>query len=141
VDGPCAIGRFGADGPWVGFERGGGRYRLAIGLTDGVRTADADDDLLLALAIAYFEDAMDDPPPDIEATHADLSDLVRSVAAGSRTVERRRLLDEAVDAIDDGLAVDVVVNRLNAALGPQSEEQADPVDLLLERVEALRAEP
>ncbi|HSM38558.1 MAG TPA: hypothetical protein VK838_04430, partial [Candidatus Limnocylindrales bacterium] len=118
-----------------------GRYRLAIGLPDGVRTADADDDLLLALAIAYFEDAMDDPPPDIEATHADLSDLVRSVAAGSRTAERRRLLDEAVDAIDDGLAVDALVNRLNAAIGPQSEEQADPVDLLLERVEALRAEP
>lgn len=141
MDGPCAIGRTADGGAWVGFVRGDGEYRLAVGRASGVRTAPATAELLLALAIAYFEDALDDPPPDIEATHADLSELVRHVAAASPTVERRRLLDEAVDAIDDGLAVDAVINRLTAAIGPESEEQADPVDLLMERVGALRAEP
>lgn len=141
MEGPCAIGRIGADGPWVGFVRTDGAYRLAIGLDDGVRTESdpADADLLLVMAIAYFEDALEDPPPDIEATHADLSGLLRTLAERAADPERRRLLDEAVDAIDDGLAVDAVIGSLNAARGSETEEQADPVDLLLSRAEALRA--
>ncbi len=139
MDGPCAIGRIGPGGPWVGFVRTDGAYRLAVGLPDGVRSEPADADLLLAMAIAYFEDALEDPPPDIEATQADLSAVVRHLAVHEPAVDRRRLLDEAVDAIDDGLAVDAVINRLAGARERTAEEQADPVDLLLARVEALRA--
>mgnify|MGYP006162025839 CR=1 FL=1 len=106
-----------------------------------LRTAEADDDLLLALAIVYFEDVLEDPPPDIEATHADLSDLVRAVAARADRPERRRLLDEAVDSIDDGLAVDEVIGRLSTARRGTGKEQADPLDLLRERVSALGAGP
>lgn len=141
MDGPCAIGRLRGDGPWVGFVRADGAYRLAVGLDDEVRTErePADADLLLAMAIAFFEDALDDPPPDIEATQADLSDLVRYLAGGVPAGPRRHLLDEAVDAIDDGLAVDAVINRLGAARESAGAEQADAVDLLLSRAEALRA--
>ena len=47
---------------------------------------------------------------------------------------------EAVDAIDDGLASDAVVNLLNAYAGslrPETTEQADPVDLLLDAYRVL----
>ncbi len=138
MDGPCAIGRLEGEGPWVGFVRVEGGYRLAVGREDAsVQTDAADDALLLALAIAYFEDVLEDPPPAMEATHADLSDLVRDVAVRASDPEGRRLLDEAVDSIDDGLAVDEVIGRLDAAWRRTAEEQADPVDLLRERVTGL----
>lgn len=138
MDTACAIGRLGGDGPWVGFALVDGSYRLAVGAVgDAFGTAVADDGLLLALAIAYFEDDLDDPPPDLEATHADLSDLVRSVAARAAESDARRLLDEAVDAIDDGLAADEVIGRLVAAWRWTAKEQADPIDLLRERVAAV----
>jgi hypothetical protein len=133
---PCAIGRVGQGGPWVGFVDQAGGYRLAVGLPGRVLTTEAEPDLLLALAIAYFEDALDDPPPDIEATHADVGRMVRDVALHAAP-ERRSLLEEAVDAIDDGLAEDAVINRLAAARAGTAKEQADPVDLLLERVRDL----
>jgi hypothetical protein len=139
MEGPCAIGRLQGGGPWIGFTRTGGSYRLAVGQEDDVRTDEADDGLLLALAIVYFEDVLEDPPPSIEATHADLSDLVRSMAERAADAEGRRLLDEAVDSIDDGLAVDEVIGRLAAARARTAKEQADPVDLLRERAAALSA--
>jgi hypothetical protein len=139
MEGPCAIGRLQGGGPWIGFARTGESYRLAVGQEDLVRTDEADDGLLLALAIVYFEDVLEDPPPSIEATHADLSDLVRNVAERAADAEGRRLLDEAVDSIDDGLAVDEVIGRLAAARARTAKEQADPVDLLRERAEALSA--
>ena len=77
MDEPCAIGRLEPDGPWVGFVRGDAGYRLAVGAGGAPLTGDADADLLLALAIVYFENVLEDPPPSIEATHADVSDLVR----------------------------------------------------------------
>ena len=143
MDGPCAIGRLEGGGPWIGFVRQADGYRLAVGdgAEDRLRTGDADDDLLLALAVVYFEDVLEDPPPDIEATHADVSDLVRTVAGRADRPERRRLLDEAVDSIDDGLAVDEVIGRLSAARRRTAREQADPLDLLRERVSALVAGP
>jgi hypothetical protein len=141
MDGPCAIGRLRSGGPWVGFSRGGGVYRLAVGQDDHVRTDDADDGLLLALAIVYFEDVLEDPPPSIEATHADLSDLVRNVAERAPDADARRLLDEAVDSIDDGLAVDEVIGRLTAARARTTKEQVDPLDLLRERAAALGPVP
>ena len=138
MDGPCAIGRLDGDGPWIGFVLVEGRYRLAVGREgESVRTDPADDGLLLAMAVAYFEDVLDEPPPAMEATHADLSRLVRNVADRATHAESRRLLGEAVDSIDDGLAVDEVIGRLVAARIRTATEQADPLDLLRERAEAL----
>jgi hypothetical protein len=142
MDGTCAIGRVREEGPWIGFlpaERG---YRVVAGLGARVRDRPADADLLLALAIAWFEEAFDDPPPELEASQADLSALVRHLAAGEAEPERRRLLDEAVDAIDDGLAGDAVANRLSAVrvrsmAAGEANEQADPVDLLVTLAEEL----
>jgi hypothetical protein len=109
-----------------------------VGADDGLIAADADDDLLLALAIVYFENVLEDPPPSIEATHADVSELVRSVSDAAVDEPTRRLLSEAVDAIDDGLAEDEVIGRLVAARRAP-KEQADPLGLLRERVRALKA--
>lgn len=132
----CAVGRIGPGGPWVGFaptlDDG---YALVVGAPNGSRRADADADLLLALAIAYFEDALDAPPDELAATHADIGALVRHVAEPEADASRRRLLDEAVDAIDDGLAPDVVIARLTAALS--AETASDPVGRLLERARAV----
>jgi hypothetical protein len=134
---PRAIGRVSPDGPWVGFAAEAPGYRLVVGSPSGMRSREADADLLLALAIGYFEEAFEDPPPELEATHADMSELVRYVAAHEDDRSRRRLLDEAVDAIDDGLAGDAVANRLAAARAGAADEQADPVDLLVKRAEEL----
>ncbi|MGH2456893.1 MAG: hypothetical protein ACRDHD_11640 [Candidatus Limnocylindria bacterium] len=134
MDGPCAIGRIVPGGHWIGFQADEAGYRLAVGRGAGVTLLAADADLLLALAIAYFEEAFEDPPPELEATHADLSALVRHVAGAERDPARRRLLAEAVDAIDDGLAGDAVVSRLVAARPRTPNEQVEVVDLLVDRV-------
>lgn len=115
----CAIGRIGPDGPWVGFaptlDDG---YALVVGeRPDGGRPADADADDLIALALLYFEESFDVPPEELAATHGDIGALVRHVAEHETDVVRRRLLREAVDAVDDGLAVDVTITRLGRVLG------------------------
>lgn len=137
MDAPaCAVGRISVDGPWVGFgpTRDGG-YAMVVGGDRGARRADADADLLLALAIAYFEEALDAPPDEVAATHADVAALVRHLAAAEMEVARRRRLEEAVDAIDDGLAADVVIARLASALGAAWSE--DPTGRLVERARRL----
>ena len=115
----CAVGRIGSSGPWVGFaptiDDG---YALVIGgLSGGFRRAAADPQDLLALASAYFEESLDEPPDELAATLGDIGSLVRHVAEHETDPERRRLLGEAVDAVDDGLAVDVTIARLGRALG------------------------
>jgi hypothetical protein len=50
-----------------------------------------------------------------------------------RDEERRRLLGEAVDAVDDGLATDVVVGRLNRCLRGAEE----PIERLARRAKEL----
>jgi len=116
----CAVGRLGALGdPWVGFaptlDDG---YALVVGgSAEGSRTLTADPDDLLSLAIVYFEDELDEPPEELAATHADIGSLVRHVAELEPDEDRRRLLNEAVDAVDDGLAADTVVGRLSQCLG------------------------
>jgi len=134
VDSICAIGRIRPDGPWVGFQPAPDGHQLVAGDATRTRASHADADVLLALAIAYFEEAFDDPPPELEASHEDLSALVRHVAAGEGDPARRQLLAEAIDAIDDGLAGDAVANRLSAL---RTDEQADPVDLLVTLAEEL----
>jgi len=115
----CAVGRIGPDGPWVGFaptlDDG---YALVVGgLAEGARRATADDDDLLALAAVYFEETLDEPAEDLAATLGDIGSLVRHVAEHETDPDRRRILGEAVDAVDDGLAADVTIARLGRALG------------------------
>jgi len=114
----CAVGRLGDEGPWVGFAPElDDAYALVVGGTAaGTRRSPADPDDLLSLAIAYFEDALVAPPEELAATHGDIGALVRSLSELEHDEERRRLLREAVDAVDDGLATDVVLGRLNRCL-------------------------
>ncbi len=133
-----AIGRLGPGGPWIGFGLRGTAWRCLVGSDDAVREAPADADLLLALAIAHFAEAFDEAPPDIEATQSDLSALVRHLIHTQPEVERRALLTQALDAIDDGLAGDAVAGRLAAARSPGSEG-VDPIDQVLAAARELTA--
>lgn len=122
----CAVGRIGPGGPWVGFaptlDDG---YAVVVGGADGrVASGPAVADDLIALAIAYFADELPEPPEALAATHGDIGALVRHVAAAEGNAERRRRLEEAVDAIDDGLAADVVVGGLSRCLDPDEEPVA-----------------
>jgi hypothetical protein len=130
LEGIRAIGRLTADGPWIGFGYRAGVPHLVLGVADGLRDAPADGDLLLALAIAHFTEALDGAPPDLEATQSDLSALVRHLLRTETEAGRRALLSEAMDAIDDGLAGDAVAEKLAAARSPATAS-GDPVELLL----------
>lgn len=134
----CAVGRLGPDGPWVGFAPtlDDGYALVAGGLADGPRRATADRDALLALATVYFDETLDEPPDDVAATLGDIGSLVRHVAEHETDPERRRLLGEAVDAVDDGLAADVTIARLGRALG----DGVDATALIRGRVRKLLEE-
>ena len=126
----CAVGRLGPDGPWVGFaptlDDG---YAIVVGSAGRSDRSPADADDLVSLAVAYFEDALDAAPEDLAATHADIGSLVRHLAESESREDARRRLAEAVDAVDDGLAADVVVGRLTACL----EGGEDPLARLRRR--------
>lgn len=131
---PCAVGRLEPDGPWIGFaptlDDG---YALTIGSAGAVRQADAEPLDLLALAVLYFEDAGEAPPEDLAATHGDIGAIVRHAAERIDDATRRQAADQSVDAIDDGLAADVVIERLERAVG----EEVDALDHLRRRAAAL----
>ena len=131
----CAVGRFGPDGPWVGFAPTlDDAYWLVVGeLPGGPRRLTADADDLLSLALAYFEESLDPPPDELAATHGDIGALVRHVAEHEADPTRRRLIGEAVDAVDDGLAPDATIARLTRALG----DGADAMVRLRRRVSDL----
>lgn len=136
MDAVCAIGGLGDGDVWVGFRRtDADAFELVLGTSaGGARPLTAEPELLLAAAIAHFEEALPEAPHDLEATQADLAALVRYLASLETEPARRRLLAEAVDAIDDGLAGDAVAARLVALWnGPR-----DPVEALVERA---RGEP
>ncbi len=126
----CAVGRLAPDGPWVGFaptlDDG---YALVVGTEGRSDRSVADADDLVSLAVAYFEDALEAPPEDLAATHADIGSLVRHLAESEAREDVRRRLAEGVDAVDDGLAADVVVGRLTACL----EGGEDPLARLRRR--------
>jgi hypothetical protein len=126
----CAVGRLGPGGPWVGFaptlDDG---YALVVGTEGRSDRSVADADDLVSLAVAYFEDALEAPPEDLAATHADIGSLVRHLAESEAREDVRRRLAEGVDAVDDGLAADVVVGRLTACL----EGGEDPLARLRRR--------
>ena len=124
-----AIGRLVAGGPWIGFGYRADQCRFVVGAGDEVRDGGADQDVLLALAIAYFAEAVEGAPPDLEATQSDMSALVRHLMQAEPDPARRALLSEAIDAIDDGLAGDAVAEKLQAARSPR-DDAVDPVELL-----------
>jgi hypothetical protein len=136
----CAIGRIDEDGAWVGLNADHGGYRLAFGRPGGsIEIVDASPVELLAVAMAYFEDALDDPPPDLDATQGDMAQLCRWLQAREPDAAAAALLGQAIDAIDDGLAVDVTVSRLGDVLRALTRnEQVEAVDLLVRRYRALK---
>jgi hypothetical protein len=138
LEGTRAIGRLGADGPWIGFGYRAGVPRLVVGAAGGTYDAPASKDLLLSLAIAHFAEAFDEAPPDFEATQSDLSALVRHLMGTETEAARRAFLGEAMDAIDDGLAGDAVAEKLAAARSPATAS-TDPVELLVLEARQLAA--
>ena len=124
-----AIGRLVADGPWIGFGQRAGAARFVVQAESGFRDQAADQDLVLALAIAYFTEACQGATPDLEATQSDLSALVRQLMPAEADPERRAFIGEAIDAIDDGLAGDAVAEKLEAARSYRVEV-IDPIELL-----------
>ena len=119
---PHAVGRIGPDGPWIGFARTlDGAYELVLGTEGAERRVPADRDDLVALALTYFEESLDPAPDELAATLGDIGLLVREMAAAELDDGRRSLLEEAVDAVDDGLAEDVTIARLTRALGGEAD--------------------
>ena len=134
----CAVGRIGPDGPWVGFAPSlDDGYELVVGRDGGsARRGAATADDHIALAVAYFEEDLTEPPEELAATHGDIGALVRHVAEHETDTQRRRLLGDAVDAVDDGLPADAVVARLRRCLiGAE-----DPVERLTRRATQLWSE-
>ena len=117
----CAVGRLEPDGPWIGFAPSlDDGYALTVGgagESGGAHPVPAEPHDLIALAILYFEDAWADAPEELAATLGDIGAAVRHAAERVTDAASRRAFDEAVDAIDDGLATDVVLDRLARALG------------------------
>jgi hypothetical protein len=140
---PSAVGRLSGRSSWVGFVETGDGFHLVVGgphgsLRHSVSIGSVRRLELLAAAAAHYAEALDPPPPGLEATQADLGDLVRWLVAVENEAERRAQLAAVVDAIDDGLAGEVVVSRLSEAIRDETkEEQVDLVDLLLARLKSL----
>jgi len=94
-----AIGRLAPGGPQVGIAPAPDGYRLVFGLADGSWLSDPTTDRrerragLVAAAIAFYLGSVFDPPGELEATQADLAQLVGSLNGDTR---------DALDAIDDG---------------------------------------
>lgn len=138
-----AVGRLATDGPWVGLRRSAGRWDLVFGDPDGsvaleLPAGKPDRPALVAAAIAYFSEALADPPPAYEATQADLAALIGWLAETEPDAQAAARLRDALDAVDDGLPGDAVASRLTAV---QANEQIDPIDLLVQLHRAREARP
>ncbi len=145
-----AIGRLALDGPWVGLVRAPDGWRLACATADGTAAVSSSEganraDELLAAAIVHFEEVLPPPPPELEATQADLADMLRWLSTSEPDPARRALLVDALDAVDDGLAGDAVVGRLAEAraridvAARMENEEADLVSLLAARCASIGA--
>ena len=121
----CAVGRLEPGGAWIGFaptvDDG---YALAVGTADGIRRGTADLLDLVSIAVLYFEDALEEPPEELAATLGDIGAIVRHAADRAVDPERAEHFADAVDAIDDGVAADVVLERLTRILGPDVDALA-----------------
>lgn len=135
-----AIGRLRPDGPWVGLRSRAGGYDLLFGERDGaLLQAPASRAELLAVAIGYFEESVDDAPPELEATHRDIALVLRWLHVAERDADLKRQLLEVLEGVEDGLAGDVMISRLSRALDGcrTADEQAAPGDLLVGRYRSL----
>jgi hypothetical protein len=123
---------------WYGFGTdASGHYRFVVA-GNALHAAPAEPELLIAVAIAYFAGGLPEPPEGYAATHADIARLVSAVAGRVPQAERRQLLVDARDAIDDGLAADAVMGLLGSALaGPMA---ADPLAAVAARATELLAD-
>jgi hypothetical protein len=101
-------------------EPDGRRWSPRAGLADGGRR-----DALLA-AMAYFEGESSPPPPELEATQRDVAELLRAMLRGEpgKDDPARRALQEALDAVDDGLPADAVLDSLQRAVGAPTPRSA-----------------
>lgn len=133
---PVALGNLGPGLDWVGIGSRPDGFVIVVGRGPAILASRpaTPDDLLLAV-LAYFGDALEAPPPELEATHGDMATVIRWLAEREPDARRHRTLREAVDAIDDGLAVDEVLTRLALAL--PHELRDDPVGALRERAARL----
>lgn len=130
----CTVGRLDPEGVWIGFAPSlDDGYALTVSGGDGADRIPARPRDLIALAILYFEDALAEPPEELAATLGDIGAVVRHAAERVTDATARHAFDEAVDAIDDGLAADVVLDRLSRAFG----DGADAATHLRGRVAAL----
>lgn len=133
ADAMCVVGRVPGDGRWLGLARQDADYALIVGDGDGERRTVGDRRGLLAVAMAHFLGVLDDPPDEREATQQDLAELVAWLLHTEARPAVRVALREALDAIEDGLAVDVVATRLEDALEqtPALGAQSEVADLVL----------
>jgi hypothetical protein len=130
----CAVGRLDPGGPWIGFEPTlDDGYALTLRAEGRTHRGRANPVDLVALAVVYFEDSIEAPPEELAATHGDIGAIVRHAAERVDDPARRVAYAEAVDAIDDGLAADVVIGRLQRALG----NEVDAIDHLRRQVASL----
>lgn len=113
--GPWFGYRYIPDGPHLAFLEAGGSVRVPASEPEDRRRE------LLAVAIAYFEEASGAVPPDLEATHADVAEAVRWLVAREEDAGRREALLRAVDALDDGLGSEAVTGLLREALGDRGD--------------------
>ena len=129
----CAVGRLDPGGPWIGFaptlDDG---YALTVTAEGRSERLPAEPVDLIALAVLYFEEAVESPPEEIAATHGDIGAIVRH-ASERVGPDMRATTAEAVDAIDDGLAADVVIGRLQRVLG----DEVDAIAHLRRRIAGL----
>jgi hypothetical protein len=129
---PVALGRLGPGADWIGLGAQPDGFHLVVGRGPAIVAARpaTRDDLLLAV-LAYFGEGLEAPPAELEATHGDVATVIRWLAEHEPDARRRGALRDAMDAIDDGLAVDEVMTRLAVALPPGLRD--DPVAALRER--------
>lgn len=139
ADGPVrVVGRLGPAQPFIGFTQTDDGYAVVVGTPgDGWRRDPVADPVarrtaLVCLAMAFFLESATDPPPELEATHADVARLVQSLAPGVSEPADAAALSDVVDAIDDGLPADAVVLLLQRLLPPG----VDALVTLRQRAEA-----
>jgi hypothetical protein len=131
----CAVGRIAPDGAWIGFApTADDGYALTLATSDAAYRRPATPPDLAALAVAWFEEALPEPPEAVAATLGDIAAIVRHAAERTVGLDRRADYALAVDAIDDGLAADVVIDRLSRALG----DGVDAVAYLRECADVMR---
>jgi len=113
----------------IGFVPSAGGYLVGVTDSDGpLRAAAAEPSVLIALAVAWFTEALPPDPGDRAAAQEDLARLVGWLRDMATDEGQRTALALAADAIDDGQAGDVVGGCLAEALA--SPPGSDPLEII-----------